>query len=129
MKVSRGCHWHILLILNEIQLTGSQSFFTPQLTIPIPNRAPATTWLSLLCKYLSICESPESTSHNRIIPYNKEEHNHILIYHYLFISNKTYGNNNTKLAAALAFPCSLFLNSQLPEDPLEDSDVTVINLS
>lgn len=43
---------------------------------------------------------------------------------------KVQKNANTKLAAALAFPCSLFLKSQLPaEPPLEDSEGTVINLS
>lgn len=38
--------------------------------------------------------------------------------------------DHTKLAAALALPCSLFLNSQLPVDPpLEVSAGAVINLS
>ena len=37
---------------------------------------------------------------------------------------------NTRLAAALAFPCSLFLKSQFPEEPpLEASEATVISLS
>jgi hypothetical protein len=35
------------------ELTGSQSFLIPQLTIPTPSRAPEITWLSLLWKYLS----------------------------------------------------------------------------
>jgi len=50
------------------ELTGSQSFLIPQLTIPTPSRAPEITWLSLLWKYLSSWASPESTSHIKIIP-------------------------------------------------------------
>jgi hypothetical protein len=49
----------------------------------------------------------------------------------LAASQKPRYQKPTKLAAALAFPCSLFLKSQLPELlPVNDSvDGTVINLS
>jgi hypothetical protein len=48
------------------------------------------------------------------------------------VESQRIGNQKlTKLAAALAFPCSLFLKSQLPELlPVDDSiDGAVINLS
>lgn len=105
----------------------------PQFTIPTPSNAPAMTWLSALWKYLSICASPESTSQSKIIPYLKKIftiNNLFLEQEMVILQQATNKVRHTRLAAALAFPCSLFLKSQFPEDPpLEASDGIVISLS
>mmetsp|Transcript_16474 Transcript_16474/g.49336 ORF Transcript_16474/g.49336 Transcript_16474/m.49336 type:complete len:243 (-) Transcript_16474:912-1640(-) len=83
---------------------GSYSSRMLELTMPTPSRAPATTWGSLLYRYLSSWGRPPSTSHMVTMP---------------------------RLAVAAALPWSLFLKIQCTLSPplLPSSGTTVMSLS
>mmetsp|Transcript_43703 Transcript_43703/g.83414 ORF Transcript_43703/g.83414 Transcript_43703/m.83414 type:complete len:273 (+) Transcript_43703:1116-1934(+) len=79
---------------------GSHSFRTQVFSTPTDSKAPATTWLSVEYRYLSICGRPPSTSHISTMP---------------------------RLAVALILPCSLFL--KIHDTSVELSGAAVMSLS